>query len=51
MIMAKKRKIKRNTLITESYEIEVEDWEAGYYFGMNIAPKDLIEGVYWEYSK
>ena len=51
MIMAQKRKTKKNTLITESYEIEVEDWEVNYHFGMNIAPKDFIEGVYWEYSK
>jgi hypothetical protein len=49
--MAQKRKTKKNTLITESYEIEVEDWEVNYHFGMNTAPKDLIEGVYWEYSK
>jgi len=46
--MAQKRKIKTNIPITESYEIEVEDWEVNYHFGMNIAPKDLIEGVYWE---
>jgi hypothetical protein len=51
IIMAQKRKTKKNTPITQSYEIEIEDWEANYYFGMNIAPKDLIEGVYWEHSK
>ena len=50
MIMTQKRKTK-STLITESYEIEVEDWEVNYHFGMNTAPKDLIEGVYWEYSE
>ena len=49
--MAQKRKKKKNTLINESYEIEVEDWEVSYYFGINMAPKDLIEGAYWETSK
>lgn len=49
--MAQKRKTKENTLITESYEIEVVDWEVNYHFGINTVPKDLIEGVYCEYSK
>jgi hypothetical protein len=49
--LARKRKTKINTPIRESYQIEVEDWEVDYHFGMNTAPKDLIEGVYWEYSK
>ena len=40
--MAQKRKTKKNTMITESYEIEVEDWEVNYHFGMNIVPKDLL---------
>jgi len=39
-------KQKKNDLIIELYKIEVEDWEADYYFG--IAPKNIIEGVYWE---
>ena len=51
MIMAQKRKTKKNTLINESYEIEVEDWEVNYHFGINTLPKDLIDGVYWEDSK
>ena len=49
--MAQKQKTKTNIPIKESYEIEVKDWEADYHFGINTAPKDLIEGVYWEYSK
>lgn len=49
--MAQKRKTKKNTLITESYEIEVEDWEVNYHFGINTLPEDLIDGVYWEDSK
>ncbi len=48
--MVQKRKIKKNIVITESYEIEIEDWEVNYHFGINNAPKDLIEGAYWEYS-
>jgi len=40
--MAHKRK--KNIPIIERYEIEVEDWDADYYFGM--APKNIIEGVY-----
>jgi hypothetical protein len=49
--MAKKQKIKNNIIVTESYKIEVEDWEVNYRFGINTAPKDLIEGVYWAWSK
>ncbi|MGO9137263.1 MAG: hypothetical protein ACLP9S_04680 [Syntrophales bacterium] len=49
--MAKKRKTKKDTSITEWYKIEIEDWEVSYYFGLNIAPKDLIQGAYWESSK
>lgn len=48
--MAQKKMTKKNIVIIESYEIEVEDWEVDYHFGINIAPKDLIEGVYWEGS-
>jgi len=44
--MARKGKTKEKTLMTESYEIEVEDWEFDYHFGINMLPKDLIEGVY-----
>lgn len=44
--MARKRK--KNVPVIERYEIEVEDWDTDYYFG--IAPKDIIEGVYWEGS-
>ena len=52
MRMSHEKKDKeKDLLITESYEIEVEDWDVYYHFGMNIAPKDLIEGVYWETSK
>lgn len=47
--MARKRK-KKDTPITESYEIKVEDWEVDYFFGINTAPK-IIEGVYWGSSR
>lgn len=40
------RKLKKNTPIIEIYKIEVDDWEADYFFGL--APKGIIEGVYWE---
>ena len=49
--MAKKCKTKKEKPEKECYEIEVEDWEVYYHFGLNTAPKDLIEGVYWEHSK
>ena len=49
--MAKKRKTKKKKPEKEYYEIEVEDWEVYYNFGLNTAPKDLIEGVFSEYSK
>lgn len=49
--MAKKRKVKKKKPQNESYEIQVEDWEVDYHFGLNTAPKDLIQGVYWEWSK
>jgi hypothetical protein len=50
MVMAQKRKTK-TILIKDLYEIEVEDWEVNYHFGMNTAPRDLIDGAYWESSK
>jgi len=49
--MAKKRKTKKKKPEKERYEIEVEDWDADYRFGLNTGPKDLVEGVYWEYSR
>ena len=52
LAMAKKRKIKKSRKPeTETYEIEVEDWEVYYHFG--IAPKhlrDIAKGTYWETS-
>ena len=49
--MAKKRKKKKKEPEKEIYEIQVEDWEVGYHFGINTLSKDFIEGVYWEHSK
>jgi hypothetical protein len=48
--MARRRKTK-NIDETQSYEIQFEDWKAYYRFGINMAPKDLIPGAYWESSK
>jgi hypothetical protein len=48
--MAKKRKRKQKQPEYQSYEIEVKDWEADYYFTLNTGPKDLFDGVYREYS-
>ena len=42
------RKRKQSIPIKEFYKIEVEDWEADYFFGL--APQKVIEGVYWEVS-
>ena len=41
-------KKKKNVPVMERYEIEAEDWEAHYFFGL--APQKVIEGVYWEGS-
>jgi hypothetical protein len=49
--MAKKRKKKKKEPEKERYEIEVEDWEVAYRFEINTAPKDLVEGVFWEHSR
>jgi hypothetical protein len=49
--MAKKRKKKKKEPETEIYEIEVEDWEVDYNFGLNPLRKDFGEGVYWERPK
>ena len=50
-IMVTKRKTKKKEPEKEYYEIEVEDWEVYYNFGINTVLKDLIEGVFSEYSK
>lgn len=49
--MAKKREKKKKGAESEYYEIEVENWDASYHFGLNTLSKDFIEGVYWEHSK
>ena len=49
-IMTRKKNTNKNDVIKECYEIEVKDWEVSCHFGINIAPKDLIPGVYWEGS-
>lgn len=46
LAMAKRAKAKKNNVSIESYQIEVNGWEIYYHFGM--APKGIIEGVYWE---
>ena len=46
LTMAKKTKAKKKSVSMESYQVEVNDWEIYYHFG--IAPKGVIEGVYWE---
>ena len=48
--MTRKKNTNKNDVIKECYEIEVKDWEVSCHFGINIAPKDLIPGVYWEGS-
>ena len=50
MSMPKKRKRKQKQPPNQSYEIEVEDWEADYYFALNTGPKDLFDGAYMEHS-
>ncbi len=50
MIMVQKRKKQKNIVIRERYEVEVEEWEVDYFFGINTVPK-VIDGVYWEGSR
>ena len=42
------RRKKKSVPVIERYEIEADDWEADYYFGLN--PRSNIEHVYWEIS-
>jgi hypothetical protein len=51
--MARKRKTRKKEPEPEKerYKIQVEDWDVYYDFGLNIAPKDLIPGLFWEISK
>jgi hypothetical protein len=44
----KKRKRKEPEHLT--YEIEVEDWEVEYHFGINKVNRNIISGDYWEHS-
>jgi hypothetical protein len=48
--MAKQRQTKKDIPIKEFYEIEVEDWEMYFHFGINTTPKDWVSGAYWEFS-
>ena len=43
----KKPKSKKNEKVW--YEIEIEDWEVGYTFGINDGPWDLFQGDFWEH--
>lgn len=47
--MVKKQKIKKKPIENEFYEIEIEDWEVYYDFGLNQTHKGLTADVYWEY--
>jgi hypothetical protein len=49
--MAEQRRKKKRQDENEWYEIEVEEWEGDYHFGLNTVRKGSIEGVYWESSK
>lgn len=42
----RKKKIREN----ERYEIEIEDWEVYYHFGVNIGRNEFIPGNFWEIS-
>jgi hypothetical protein len=50
--MVKKRKKRRTKKETEpqKYEIEINDWEGDYHFGLSQMPKDLHDGLFWERS-
>jgi hypothetical protein len=40
--MAEKRKTRKKKPEKEYYEIQLEDWEVDYHFGLNTGPKDLL---------
>ena len=43
-----KRKMKKRE--NERYEIEIEDWEVYYHFGINIGRNDISPENFWEIS-
>ena len=47
----KPKKRKPKELEYDIYEIELEDWEVDYNYGINKVPKDIILGDYWEHSE
>ena len=49
--MAKKSKKKKQTPESETYEIEINDWEVAYIFELNTLPQDLVEGLFYERSR
>ena len=49
--MAKKqRRREQKKPENERYEFVVEDWEMEYQFELNMVPKDLVPGLFWEHS-
>jgi hypothetical protein len=47
----KRKKPKPKKHEREWYEIEIEDWEVGYSFGINNSLLDLVPGGFWEYLR
>jgi hypothetical protein len=46
----KQRKRKQKEPDNERYEFEVENWEMEYQFELNMTPKDLVPGLFWEHA-
>ena len=43
----KKRKVEKPQY--ENYEIEIQDFEVDYHFGINSTRRGIIDGDYWEW--
>jgi len=49
--MARKpKKRKKREPEPQWYEIEINDWEGDYHFGLSQMPNDLHDGLFWERS-
>jgi len=45
--MSRKRKNNRKKKpVNERYEVEVDDWEVDYHFGVNQGSKNIVNGDY-----
>lgn len=50
MVKKRKKQKKKKESEPQWYEIEINDWEGDYHFGLSQMPKDLHDGLFWERS-